>query len=503
MVATKDYVYGIEAGLAGDLRVSAGMAGDDRTGHAFAAKYEPAARIVVAGVGSAEQAIGVTASKLLATATDFPAADNRAAGRLAPHAATESFAAPPPQPDCEPQNAAAQLPMVTGSARVHEIPVIGQFWPQGDPDKLRDTALVWQAAANLIDDAQRDAEQHAAPVPVLCSGDTIAAFTSYVRRIYAADPSGDIVLAASQPLMENLSAGCRQLQRLCEQYADAIDDYRHTLIGIGVGAGIVTIAGAALTVFTLGGSDAAAAAGDVALTAEAAAAADAFAIAEADLAASAAVAEAEAVLAATLAKLAAAGAFTVAAVAATPGSASAAPGSGPVLTGTPLSMPASVTPLPPIAPSGVFPAYSPPEQVAATAWAATLPTRDPNYGTADDRAYQVRVAGQPERRVQGIDGSSQWADGYRPQDGALVDAKHVRDPTCTPRTLAAVQEQQFATKFTLPKDEKEIRDYQAAIMNPSNHARYLEIDTDDPVTIGYWQYLTASNTLPSDVRYVP
>ena len=303
--------------------------------------------------------------------------------------------------------------------------------------------------------------------------------------------------------MENLSAGCRQLQRLCEQYADAIDDYRQTLIGIGVGAGIVTIAGAALTVFTLGGSDAAAAAGDAALTAEAAAAADAFAIAEADLAASAAVAEAEAVLAATLAKLAAAGAFTVAAVAATPGSVSAAPGSGPVLTGTPLSMPASVTPLPPIAPSGVFPAYSPPEQVAATAWAATLPTRDPNYGTADDRAYQVRVAGQPERRVQGIDGSSQWADGYRPQDGALVDAKHVRDPTCTPRTLAAVQEQQFATKFTLPKDEKEIRDYQAAIMNPSNHARYLEIDTDDPVTIGYWQYLTASNTLPSDVRYVP
>ena len=188
MVATKDYVYGIEAGLAGDLHVSAGMAGDDRTGHAFAAKYEPAARIVVAGVGSAGQAIAVTASKLLATATDFLAADNRAAGRLAPHVATESFAAPP-QPDCEPQNAAAQLPMVTGSARVHEIPVIGQFWPQGDPDKLRDTALVWQAAANLMTrnamlNSTRPRYRCCVPVtPLRRSRHTCGVFMRLTRRV--------------------------------------------------------------------------------------------------------------------------------------------------------------------------------------------------------------------------------------------------------------------------------------------------------------------------------
>jgi hypothetical protein len=166
-------------------------------------------------------------------------------------------------------------------------------------------------------------------------------------------------------------------------------------------------------------------------------------------------------------------------------------------------MPATVPPLPPIPPSGAYPPYSPQQQAAAAAWAATLPTRDPNYGTPDDRAYQVRVAGQPERRVYGADGSSQWADGYRPQDGALVDAKHVRDPACTPRTLQGIQEDQFATKFTLPKDEKEVRDYGAAITNPANHAQYLEVDTDDPVTVGYWQFLTASNAVPSDVRYVP
>jgi hypothetical protein len=45
--------------------------------------------------------------------------------------------------------------------------------------------------------------------------------------------------------------------------------------------------------------------------------------------------------------------------------------------------------------------------------------------------------------------------------------------------------------------------YGLAIANPNNHTRYLEIDTDDPETVGYWQYLAAANRVPSDVRYVP
>jgi hypothetical protein len=62
----------------------------------------------------------------------------------------------------------------------------------------------------------------------------------------------------------------------------------------------------------LGGSDAAAAAGDAALVADAAAAAEASAAAEAELAAVAAIAEAEWVIAAALANLLAAGAITAA-----------------------------------------------------------------------------------------------------------------------------------------------------------------------------------------------
>jgi hypothetical protein len=46
---TKDFVYGIAEGTAGDLSYSAGMAGDDQTAHQFASKYEPCAQTVLRG----------------------------------------------------------------------------------------------------------------------------------------------------------------------------------------------------------------------------------------------------------------------------------------------------------------------------------------------------------------------------------------------------------------------------------------------------------------------
>ena len=46
-----------------------------------------------------------------------------------------------------------------------------------------------------------------------------------------------------------------------------------------------------------------------------------------------------------------------------------------------------------------MPTSTPAQQAAALAWENTLDTRDPVYGTPDDIAYQVRVAGQPELYV--------------------------------------------------------------------------------------------------------
>jgi hypothetical protein len=277
----------------------------------------------------------------------------------------------------------------------------------------------------------------------------------------------------------------------------------HTLIALGVAAGIITAAGVLLTFFTFGGSDAAAAAGDAALAADAAAAAEALAAAEAELAAAAAIAEAEAVIEAALAKLLAAGALTAVVVGATTTSASSAP-AGPALasfTGPPAV--ATVPPLPPRPPSGAFPPCGPQDAASAAAWYAGLDTRDPVYGTPDDIAYQICTAGQPEVDIPTGDGDDVWADGYRTSDGAVIDAKHVRNPGCSPRTLEGITEQDRVTGFLIGKDDDEVSRYAAAVNNPANHAQYLEIDVDDEETVGYWQYLAAQNGVPSDVRYVP
>ena len=45
--------------------------------------------------------------------------------------------------------------------------------------------------------------------------------------------------------------------------------------------------------------------------------------------------------------------------------------------------------------------------------------------------------------------------------------------------------------------------YQQAIDNPANHAQFLEIETNDEETVGYWQFLTAENHITNNVRYVP
>ncbi|MFF9479754.1 restriction endonuclease fold toxin-2 domain-containing protein [Streptomyces sp. NPDC014733] len=428
-------------------------------------------------------------SRLLAMATNYLMAEDHATRALAGKIDTTSPLKSSPGA-CDPSQAHNSLPMVTGSKEVHEIPVIGKFWPQGDPEKLRNAAHTWATCADLIDEAQGNARRHAADVKEQCRGEAFDRFHDYTAKVYSDRASGGKSTSPSLPLMENISASCRLMHDACNEYADAIDTCRHTLIGLGVAAGVVTAAGVILTVFTLGASDGAAAAGDAALAGEAAAAAGVLATAEADSAAAAAVAEAEAIVARLAAQLNV-GAGTLSANGATPTNllSSSSP-AGPV------------GPVPPPTPPP-YPPYSPSEQAAAAAWIQTCPQRAPNYGNAEDRAYQVRVAGSPERSVDGADGSKIWADGYRPADGALIDAKNVRKMGCSPRQLRGIHEDSFSTGLMLGKDDSEIARYGEALRNPNNHAQYLEVDTPDQSTVGYWQYLCAKHHVPSNVRHVP
>lgn len=496
---TKDFVFSIASGVAGDLSACAGMAGDDGTAHSFAAKYEPAARSIVSAIGTAGQGMATISSRLLKMAANYLAAEDAAVAALTGKINTSSGLSRSTAEGCEPSNAAASLPMVTGSKQVHEIPVIGKFWPQGDPDKLRAAAKAWAMCASLVDDAQVNAARHANTVNEDCRGEAFDAFQGYAAKVYTPHPAGSRDISSCLPLMENISGACRLMHDACSQYAEAIDTCRETLIGLGVTAGVVTAGGVLLTVFTLGGSDVAAGAADAALVGEAAAAAELLATTEAGSAAAAAVAEAEAVVASLAARLGVGAGVAGATTLATVGGSTVANAAPAMPPGTPGPLVGPVGPQMPPA----FPLYSPAQSAAAQVWVAALPSRLPNYGTADDRAYQLRVAGTPERQMSGANGQQVWADGFRPADGAIIDAKNVRKQGCSPRTLQGLQEGSFNTNMLLKGDESELTRYQSAIDNPANHAQYLEIDTNDQSTTGYWQYLCASHHVTNNVRYVP
>jgi hypothetical protein len=496
---TKTFVYGIADGTAGDLSASAGMAGDDSTAHDFASKYEPCARTVVKAMGTAGQAMSAVSGRLLTMAWNYlKTEDSVAASFNGGQIDTASGMQRQPK-NCEPSEAYVALPAVTGAKQSSSIPVISRFWPQGDPDKLRAAAQVWQKAAELIDNAQTNGARQAMPIFIYCSGDAVDAFGKYAATVFTGQPSGGTTVAASQPLMENISAGCRLLANACNAYASSIDNLRSTITNLAIAAGVISVAGIIGTIFTLGLSDEAAGAGDAALVADAAAAAGEFATAESSSAAAAAIAEAEAIVAEAASQLnvEVASATTTASVSGVTMPQSLA--QSVVLDANQTSL---VGPIGPNTPPA-FPLYTPAQQAAAAAWANTLPSRAPNYGNADDQAYQLRVAGTPERLMSSANGGTVWADGFRSTDGAIIDAKNVRQQGCSPRTLNGLQQSDFATNLLSGKDANELYRYGDAINNPTNHAQFLELDTNDPETVGYWQFLCAQQHVKSDVRYVP
>lgn len=171
------------------------------------------------------------------------------------------------------------------------------------------------------------------------------------------------------------------------------------------------------------------------------------------------------------------------------------------------------------------------EQKQFRSWRDSLPAGGFAGGggvSSPDKAYQLKIAGYPERdlalppEAKGRSGKGLAVDGMRPSDGYLVEAKHVRNPNCenpkTFRSLDAVKE----TLATEPKydksgkikfsprvdgmyggDERELRRYQAAMDYPPNkQVQGLEIVTNDKGSAAYWQSMLAMTGVKGDARYV-
>jgi hypothetical protein len=181
----------------------------------------------------------------------------------------------------------------------------------------------------------------------------------------------------------------------------------------------------------------------------------------------------------------------------------------------------------PIAPQpGTTRLLGPAEQQQFRTWLNSLNTGGfaGGGGPANpDNAYQLRVAGYPEREVP-LDGHKRglMADGIRPVDGYLVEAKHVRDPDCKKRSFRSIERvnETLAKPVKVdakgtPKwdpvidsmygdDSRELARYQKAMANPANsEIRGLEIVTNGKDNAVYWESMMAMNGVTGSARYVP
>ncbi|MEU7057597.1 restriction endonuclease fold toxin-2 domain-containing protein [Streptomyces sp. NPDC046197] len=143
--------------------------------------------------------------------------------------------------------------------------------------------------------------------------------------------------------------------------------------------------------------------------------------------------------------------------------------------------------------------------------------------TNPNNAYQLRVAGYPEREVP-LDGHKRglMVDGIRPVDGYLVEAKHVQDPDRKRRSFRSIERvnETLAKPVKVddsgkPKwdpvidsmygdDSRELTRYKKAMANPANsEIRGLEIVTNGEDDAAYWESMMLMNGVTGSARYVP
>lgn len=494
----------IIGGLSSGLGSTGGMAGNDDAGRTFGARYNPAAQSVSNGLGSTNKQLGDFADGLLAMAFNYLKAE-MGSNFLVPQAYGNG-----PQRGCRTDEQVVAVPSAVGAGQESSLPLIGQFWPQGDPDRVRHAAATWRQIAALSEELSRRGATVVAEVTGANSGKAIDAFAESWTPMTT--------------LLSEVAVTSRKLAAAADSYAQRIDDERHTIEAIGASIAVATTAGIVLTVFTLGISDGVAVEGDVVLTVAAADAAITFAGEVAGAGEVAALVGADAAIESSILTLP-----TITAVAAETELVGVSASS--------LEMVASVVPpgvllflnnvqdvaaagsqyspltsgwidpllngaIPP-QPGSPFPPLSPQQLAQANVWVRGLHAT-PTPTTSAWGQYQVRVAGPNQYDMPTGDGRLVAADGFRPLDGAIIDAKYTDNPTCSLYNLdnpSSIPQPIFESAFA--KGGEEFNKYAAVIRDPANHAQFLEVVVNDPKLVPYFQFLMAEQHVPGLVRVVP
>jgi hypothetical protein len=234
--------------------LSAGMAGNDGGAQNFAAKYDPAAKAVWKAFESAIRVLGGTARGLVQTANNYVKAEEHSTAGKKP--AGDKYPSPMVADDiwCSGPDPAE------GEGHSSVPDWLAKYWPNGDPDKLRDAAKAWRTARDGVRDVTTVLQNAVNSITDYNDADDLKHMQAFWDSL---GKPGD-----KKAVLTGLHDACDSIANACDAYAKAIDDARGdlktALAEAGIAVVLTTAVGILLSVFTLGGSDAAAGAADAA-----------------------------------------------------------------------------------------------------------------------------------------------------------------------------------------------------------------------------------------------
>ncbi|MFE4018020.1 restriction endonuclease fold toxin-2 domain-containing protein [Streptomyces sp. NPDC059101] len=505
--------------LASELEQQHGMAGDDDAGRAFATVYKPAAAATLDQTGFGSYLMGATGRGIMQTAREYMATESQVSAELLGKQEDLSANLGDPAADCSSRfiGLGRELPEVVGETAWFDqyVPGGGDRY-RGSAQKARAVAGSWRHAGKLLERLYEEAQVCASTARQHHTGAAADAFQDYFKRNIGTGHA-PAQAQADEPLMANLVAACRQLANACETYADHIET---ALAAIDVHKADVFRLDLPWEQPMFGGNGFDGGLNDAVLS-------DPRIRQLGDIAHS---------LDSSQARIRLPGGDDAPRPPLLPGGgvrvpvpimlASAAPTMVLMGQGVDPGL-AHRDPLPPNHPNLLSPA----EQAAFRTWMKSLPAHGFAGGgnaSKPENAYQLRVAGYPEREVPlpagapGSPGRGLSVDGMRPADGYMVEAKYVREPECrnTFRRLDEVDKTlgspvKFESNGTTvkfdprrdamyPKDERELVRYQAAMSDPRNsQVKGFEIITNDKEGSAYWQSMMTMIGMRGTTRYEP
>lgn len=198
------------------LSSCAGMAGDDPVVARWRERYDPLTAALWAAIGASERMLGDIAVRLTDTGNAYLAGEHaatpgvsRAPARLPPVGVRDgvSAAAPPP---------------CTGPDGIPDF--LAEYFPGGDPPRLRSAAAAWAALATELDDVGRAGDAAFRSLVDANSGATFSAMRTFWARQY--------VDCGTDPLFNAIALAARQLERSCGSLAELIERTRAAVLGV-------------------------------------------------------------------------------------------------------------------------------------------------------------------------------------------------------------------------------------------------------------------------------